>query len=689
MNNNNLVQSHHLQRKAMIYVRQSTLQQVLSHEESRRLQLAMRGNAQALGWSAASIEVIETDTGTSARSVVARDGYKDLLSEVALGRVGIVLSYESTRLSRNCSDWYPLLDVCALRQCLIADRDGVYDPATINGRLLLGMKGIVSEIELHTLRGRLQAGVLNKAKRGELALALPIGLLRLETGDVDKDPDQQVQHAIELVFQTFLQLRSAYKVLRHHREHGLLLPARQYNPDTVWRTPTAAAINRILRNPAYAGAYVYGRTEFLPGKRPGAGPYKRRRKQEDWTVLIPDHYPRYIAWPTWERIQRMLDDNYAEYCRNRTRGVPREGSALLQGLVYCGLCGHKMTIEYKSMARYICNYLAQQTSAPACQRLVADPIDAAVVDAFFEALAPAELDLHDAIAQRQTSARAALEKAQRLQLQRLRYEADLARRRYERVDPDRRLVTAELERRWEEALSRLQEAEGQQAEAQREHDKVIRLQIPPDQRKQFRTLGDSLPRLWAENGRLNRSHRKAILRSLIDKVVLRHPRERWGQVEVRIVWKGGAVSPLSVFARVGDIHDLPNYPQLERELLALVHEGHSDGDIAQRLTQRGYRSAAKPHLNAGVVSRIRRSLGQTHERRVRRPPRIPGHLSMGELAAALAIPTHWFYHQLKRGSLRIPRDEKTGWYAVPDESETLEQIRQLHEGDVDCVDISR
>src|SRR6516165_1958699 len=341
-----VVHPHHLSRKAVIYIRQSTGHQVLTNTESQQLQHAMREHARQLGWPEERIEVVETDLGRSAHSTQRRDGYKTLLADVALGQVGIVLSYESTRLSRNCTDWYPLLDLCAYNQCLIADRDGVYDAATLNGRLLLGMKGIVSEIELHTLRGRLIAGVQQKAQRGDLALALPAGLLRQDDGVVVKDLDRAVQHTLGLVFQTFLERRSASQVVRLFRDQGLRLPRRHRNCETVWRTPTVAAVIAILRNPAYAGTFVYGktRTQVPVG---GGRSQQRRLPLSAWKVIVHDRYPAYVTWETFARIQAMLDDNYAAYAHNQRRGVPRQGAALLQGIVYCGRCGHKMAVQYK------------------------------------------------------------------------------------------------------------------------------------------------------------------------------------------------------------------------------------------------------------------------------------------------------------------------------------------------------
>jgi len=573
-----VAQPHHLSRKAVIDIRQSTGHQVLTNTESQQLQHAMREHARHLGWPEERIEVVETDLGRSAQSTAGRDGYKALLADVALGQVGIVLSYESTRLSRNCTDWYPLLDLCAYNQCLIADRDGVYDASTPNGRLLLGMKGIVSEVELHTLRGRLIAGVQQKAQRGDLALALPAGLLRQEDGGVVKDPDRAVQHAITLVFQTFLARKAASQVVRLLRDQGLRLPRRQRNCETVWRTPTVAAVIAILRNPASAGTFVYGktRTQVPLG---GGRPQQRRLPLAEWKVIVHDRYPAYVTWETFTRIQAILDDNYASYAHNQRRGVPRPGAALLQGIVYCGSCGHKMTVQYKGGNQYLCTYLRSQAHAPVCQRLPADPVDQQVVVAFFDALAPAELDLYEqALAQRRQQ-QAELDQAQRYSVQRLEYEADQARRRYEQVDPAYRLVAAELERRWEAALQALQEAQEHYARLRPVPEDAMAMTIPPALREAFSTLGHSLPTLWHQDT-VSRAQRKALLRCLIDKVVLH--RVTPDTITTRIVWRGGAVSELEVPCTVGTLRDVTGFAQMEAEVLRLETQGHSDEDIAQR-----------------------------------------------------------------------------------------------------------
>src|SRR3954463_13810604 len=386
-----LVTARHLSRKAVIYIRQSTPHQVLTNQESLRLQYALHQRARDLGWDETGIQVIDTDLGLSGATATHREGFRDLIARVTLGEVGIVLSSEVTRLARNCSDWYPLLDLCGYRQCLIGDRDGVYDPGSANGRLLLGLKGTIPEMELHTIRARLTAGLLNKAERGELGLVLPVGLVRDASGIVVKDPDREVRARLELIFATFLRVRSAAKVLRSLNESGLSLPRRGRLGDTVWRPPTVAAVLRVLKNPAYAGAFVYGRTRSIRGVV-AATSRPKRLPREQWRIVVKDKYPAYVSWETFEKIQAMLRDNYAEYDRNKTRGVPRDGEALLHGIVYCGVCGHKMVVQYKRGTRYLCNYLRQQHGTPVCQSIAAGPIDAEAVGAFFEALAPAELD---------------------------------------------------------------------------------------------------------------------------------------------------------------------------------------------------------------------------------------------------------------------------------------------------------
>jgi DNA invertase Pin-like site-specific DNA recombinase len=690
MSSSGVVQSQHVDRKAVIYVRQSTGHQVLSNLESGKMQHAMRDHARRLGWDDGRVEIVEADTGVSATSTTGRDGYKNLLSEVALGRVGIVLSYESARLSRNCSDWYPLLDVCAFKDCLIADRDGVYDPATPNGRMLLGMKGILSEVELHTIRGRLIAGVQNKARRGDLALALPAGLLRLDDGRAVKDPNLQVQQAIDLVFGSFLELKSSAKVVRHFNEHALCVPRRHRNEETVWRPATIASVGSILHNPAYAGAFVYGRTKTvrkLDANGARARPQQRRRERNEWSVIVKDRYPAYVSWETFEQIQATLRDNHAEYDRNKTRGVPREGAALLHGLTYCGECGHKLVVQYKAGARYLCNYHRQQRRMPVCQYLPAEPIDRVVVEAFFQALAPAELDVYEQAMHARREQWSEVEAAQDRELQRLRYEAHLARRQYDQVDPDNRLVAGELERRWETALRALRDAEERVERARQDRDKVVPLHVPRELRAAFTSLGESLPSLW-QQPTLRRAQRKALLRCLIDKVVVRRLEQR-DHVQTRIVWRGGAVTDIDVTVPVGALRDVAGFAQMEAQILELEAAGTSDEEIARLLTERGSRSPKHDTLLPSTVKSIRLAHQRFHRYHGPRPRAVAGFLTVPQVAQALGVTPHWLYNLMRRGVIQIERDATTHLYLFPDRPETIDELRRLQTGDLTQVNPRR
>jgi DNA invertase Pin-like site-specific DNA recombinase len=673
-----VAQPHHLRRKAVIYIRQSTGHHVLTNTESQQLQHAMRAHARPLGWPDERIEVVETDLGRSAQSTAGRDGDKALLAEVALGQLGIVLRSESTRLSRTCTDWSPLLELCAYNQCLIADRDGVYDAAPPNGRLLLGMKGMVSEVALHTLRGRLIAGVQQKAQRGDLALALPAGLVRQDDGGVVQDPDRAGPHAITLVFQRFLERRAASQVVRLLRDQGLRLPRRPRNRETVWRLPPVAAVSAIWRNPAYAGTFAYGKTptQVPPG---GGRPQQRRRPLAAWKVIVPDRSPADVTWETFARIAAILDDHYAAYAHNRRRGVPRHGAALLQGIVYCGRCGPKMRVQYKGGNEYLCNYLRGQTHAPVCQRLPADPVDQQVVAAFFEALAPAALDLSDhALAQRRQQQQE-VDRAQQYALQRLEYEADRARHRYEQVDPAYRLVAAELERRWEAALQALQEAQAQYPRARQAPEDDRSRTLSPALRATFSPVGQALPTLWPQDT-LSRAQRKALLRCLREKVV--GDRQGPDTIATRIVWRGGAVSELAVPCTVGTLRDVTGLAQMEAQLLRLEAQGHSDAAIAERLTAQGFRSPQRRRVLASTVHTMRLRHGRLHRYRGPRPRRVPGFLTVSQLATALGGKAHWMDHLISRGRLIVGRDEASGLSLFPDRPETLEALRQWRDGQV-------
>lgn len=678
MHKSDLIQPTHLARKAIIYIRQSSPHQMFSNQESLRLQYALEQRAQSLGWRPEAIAIIDADLGITGSSAQQREGYKEVLAQVALGEVGIVLSSEVQRLSRNCSDWYPLLDICAYQGCLIADCDGVYDPASPNGRLLLGLKGQLSELELHTIRTRMTAGLLNKAQRGELALTLPIGLVRDDKGQVVKDPNREVQDRIELVFSTFLRLRSANKVLRYFNQHDLYLPRRDRFGDVVWKKPTVAAILGMLKNPAYAGAFVYGRTRTL--RDPVTGKTSQKRLPIDqWKIRINDKYPAYVSWETFEKIQAMLKDNHAEYDRNKSRGIPRPGAALLHGLVYCGECGHKMVVQYKGGTRYLCVYLRQQHGVPVCQNIPGDPIDAAVVEAFFQALAPVELDAYVRTMAAQAEADDGTDRAYRQQIERLRYEADLAQRQFSRVDPDNRLVAAELEDRWEATLRALKQAET--TYAQHQQSRPVPPALPPELKEAFTAIGQKLPEIWEQNV-LTQQQKKALLRCLIAKVVIhRVVRDR---VHTRIVWQGGETTTLDIPIPVGSLADLStNVAEMKQIILDLSRAGKADEEIAEHLTALGHRSPMQPDfVLPSTVRGIRLKHGQFQVRSQSHPRSVPGYLTLPQVARVLDVNPHWIYDHINRGRIQVTKDVETDLYLFPDNPDTLERFRKFKSGDL-------
>ena len=682
MSKSELVTSEHLARKAVIYVRQSTPHQVLTNQESLALQYALKKRAADLGWHNDDVEVVDADLGLTGSSAEHREGFKELVAEVTLGKVGIVLSSDVTRLSRNCSDWYPLLDVCGYKGTLIADRDSVYDPATANGRLVLGLKGTLSEMELHTIRNRLNAGLLNKAERGDLAQKLPAGLEWDEYGLVHKDPNLEVQDRISLVFETFLRLRSVTKVLGFLNDSELLLPRRDRFGEVAWRVPAASAILSILKNPAYAGAFVYGRTSYstLHGQK-GMVKTSKRRPMEEWRILVKDKYPAYVHWETFERIQQMLEDNHAEYDRNKTRGAPRDGKVLLHGLVYCGECGHKMMVQYKGSTRYVCNRLRQQYRVPVCQYLPTDPVDDVVVNAFFEALSPVELDLYSRAVARREQADEQAQNARHQQLQRLRYQAELAQRRFEKVDPDNRLVADELERRWEAALRELRRAEKAEDERQRQRQ-TIPEELSEELKESFTAIGQKLPQIW-EGDLLSRQQKKALLRCLVEKVVVH--RLAADLLQVRVVWKGGQSTTFEVPTTVGSFEKLSGAEEMERLILELFEEDLSDKEIADYLRGLGYRSPRSAQVLPSTVSKIRYRRGLLRSRSKSHPRNVPGSLTVSQVAQKLAVGSPWVYDRIHNGRIQIAKDAATGLYLFPDEPTTMGRLQEFREGKIDEI----
>ena len=678
-----LVKPTHLARKAVVYVRQSTPHQIVSNQESLRLQYALQQRARELGWHEADIDVIDADLGLSGASAAQRSGFKELVGRVGLSEVGLILSIDVTRLARNCSDWYPLLDICGLRGCLIADRDGVYDPGSANGRLLLGLKGTISELELHTIRSRLTIGLLAKAERGELALALPIGLVRDPSGVVVKDPNIEVQERLALVFHSFLKFRTVAKVMRVLNERELDLPRRDRHGDVCWTRATVSAVSRILQNPAYAGAFVYGRTCPRSVARDGGSPGKKPRPIGNWRIVVKDRYPAYIDWPTYEKIRSIIRDNRAEYMRTKTRGTPRNGDLLLHGIAWCARCGHKMYVRYKGGGEYVCNHLHSQEGLPACQRVRASQVDAAVAEAFLTALAPAELDALSRASRTRHQIDTAMRSSAERQLERKRYAAALAERQFNRVDPDNRLVAGELERRWEAALNEVRAAEEALAQ-QSAPQPLSQMMIGKALNSKIVVLAGRLPQIWADPATTD-SQRKALLRCLVEKVVL--DRGERDVVLVRIVWRGGAVSELAVKITVNAVARLTRGAEMHDRVLELARAGLPDEKIAAILTAEGHRS---PNCTEKVlpitVQRIRLNARIKVTGHRTRWDHDASRLSATELAARLSIPVNWLYVQIRQKRLLLDR-QPSGAYLFDDTASVIDGVRNLRNHTVSHLDL--
>ncbi|HVI91240.1 MAG TPA: recombinase family protein [Dongiaceae bacterium] len=678
-----LVKPTHLARKAVVYIRQSTPHQVVTNQESLRLQYALRQRARELGWHEADVDVIDADLGVSGASAAQRSGFKELVGRVGLSEVGLILSIDVTRLARNCSDWYPLLDICGLRGCLIADRDGVYDPGSANGRLLLGLKGTISELELHTIRSRLTSGLLAKAERGDLALCLPIGLTRDPSGVVVKDPNLAVQERLGLVFEMFLKLRTVAKVMRLLNNRDLDLPRRDRHGDLRWSRATVSAVSSILKNPAYAGAFVYGRTRIRTAAREAGSSMKIPRPMQEWRFVVKDRYPSYIDWSTYEKIQSIVRDNRAEYMRTKTRGAPRDGELLLHGIAWCARCGHKMYVRYKGGGEYVCNHLRSHQGLPACQYIRAPRVDAAVADAFLTALAPAELDALSRAHRAQQQMNAALHTSAERQLERKQYAAALAERQFNRVDPDNRLVADELERRWEAALKEVREAEEALAK-QAAPQPASRMAIGKALNGKIVPLAGRLPQIWTSKDTTD-AQRKALLRCLVEKVVL--DRGERDLAMVRIVWRGGAVTNLEVKLMVNSVAKLTRGGEMCDRLLDLARTGMPDDEIAAVLTAEGHRS---PNCAEKVlpitVQRVRLGAGIKMTTQRNRWSHASSLLSAPELAARLSIPVNWLYVQIRHKRLLINR-QPTGGYLFQDTAAVLDAVRNLRDHAIIQLDL--
>ena len=609
MTDTSKIQLTHTQRAAYVYIRQSTPGQVEHNRESTARQYALADRACQLGWPSQKVVIIDEDLGLSGSSTDKRSGFARLTSEVALARVGIVLGLEVSRLARNNADWYRLLELCGITDTLIGDNDGVYHPALFNDRLLLGLKGTMSEAELHIIRARLDGGIRNKAARGELRRGLPVGFIWGEQdGEVLFHPDEAVTGAIRTVFERFAEFGSARRVWLWFRSEGLSFPLQQApagQPGPIrWVTPTYTALHHVLTNPVYAGAYAYGksRRERYVDEN---GVVKKRMRHlpiAQWAVLIPDHHPGFIDWATYQANQARLDSNTRPK-PHQAGGAVREGAALLQGIVTCGHCGRRLHIHYRgrnSTPGYHCSGKdLVEGRGVYCLNVGGLVIEQAVANAFLEAVTPAAVEaMRLTVEQLQTNYDAALSQW-RLEVERTRYEAEKAERRYRTVEPENRLVARGLETEWESRLHDLAAAEVELR--RREQQRPTKLD--QDQLKHLQMLGSDIHQVWDAPTTTNRD-RKELLRTLLEDVVLNLKRAQ-GHAHLTLRWRGGAITTLDVavpkFRPMGPRTDEDTISLLRR-LAAL----YPDEVIAGILNRQGRKTATGERFTANQVGSLRR-----------------------------------------------------------------------------------
>lgn len=641
------VKASHLKRNAYLYVRQSTLRQVFENTESTQRQYALKQHAVALGWPLERIIVIDTDLGQSGASSADREGFQRLVTEVSLGRAGIVLGLEVSRLARNSMDWHRLLEISALTGTLILDEDGVYDPVHFNDRLLLGLKGTMSEAELHVMRARLQGGIRNKARRGELFVRPPMGFVYSAEGKLVMDPDRQVQQSVQLLFETFRRTGSAMAAVRLFAEQGLQFPRRVHTGpnkgDLAWAGLEHSRVLRILHNPRYTGAFVYGRTHT---RKTVEGDWVIEHvSREEWDVLIRDVHAGYIDWDEYEQNQRRLHDNCQAYGEDRRKSPPREGPALLQGLLICGRCGKRMTVRYhrrrgQLFPDYVCQREGIEHAEPICQHIPGAAIDEAIGNILVEAVTPVTLEVALAVQQELQSR---LEEADRLrqqQVERARYEAELARRRYLRVDPDNRLVADSLEADWNNKLKLLAEAQ-EACERQRTQDRKL---VDERQRAAILSLATDFPQLWRDPSTADRE-RKRMVGLLLEDVTV----NREDHLMLHLRFKGGAHRSIQLPLPLRSWEQRQTRQEAVAEIDRLL-DHHTYPEIATMLNNQGVQSGEGKPFTARIVARIQRGYGLTSRYdRLRQA----GMLTVEELAKMLGLHPQrvkiWNRHGLIRG----------------------------------------
>jgi DNA invertase Pin-like site-specific DNA recombinase len=680
------IESRHVDRLAIVYVRQSDPQQVLKHRESAAVQYNLVQLAVGLGWPRERIVVIDDDQGLTGQYAEGRHGFQRMMAEVAMDHVGIIVGREMSRLARSCKDWYQLLEVCGLFRTVLADQDRVYDPADYHDRLLLGLTGIMSEAELHVMRGRLHTGLLNKARRGALFLHMPIGYVLSPTGEVMLDPDEQVQAVVRLVFVKFEELGSIAGLLRYMARHGIQLGVRPHTGPNrgqlQWRRPSQVSLRNMLRHPLYAGAYVYGRRKTDPRRkipgRPATGRTTVPRKE--WLVLLRDRHPAYITWQQFEAHQRQLEENRS---RAGNLGAPREGSALLGGLLVCGRCGGRMIVSYagaKTKLTYVCHRQRDCYGLDRCQRVAGKVLDNLVSRQALGVLEPAALELSMAAADDIERERKRLEEHWSQRRERACYEVQRAARQYHAVEPENRLVARELERNWEKTMLEHRNLEEEYARFRQTQP----VQLTDSDRRLIESLATDIPALW-NLPQTTPADRQVILRHLIDRIVVQ-VHDNTELVDVTIHWAGGFSSQHEVLRPVARYDQLRDFDRLKSRIAELRDAGYNSERIARHLNRDGFRPPRRAKRYNGEMVR------QILSRYLRAKPKAkcregspslnlkPDEWTLDGLAHRLSIPKPTLYSWLRLnwiGAQKVSTRGGCRWILWADDDER-QRLLLLH-----------
>ena len=627
------VTAQHLEHDAYLYIRQSTPRQVLENTESTQRQYALRDRAVALGWPLERIHVLDSDLGKSGSQAAGRDGFQKLVSEVALGKAGLVMGLEVSRLARNSADWHRLIELCSLAGALILDEDGIYDPANFNDRLLLGLKGTMSEAELHLLKARMRGGMLNKARRGELEMRPPVGLVYRDDGVLILDPDTEVQTAILLVFETFERTGSAMQTVKLFHDQGLRFPRRirkgVNKGELHWVRAGHPRILQVLHNPRYAGAFVYGRvrTRRLPDGKNST----RKVPRSEWQFVIPGTHAGYITWEQFEANQKRLAENALGFGGARKAGPAREGPALLQGRVLCGICGERMGVHYsvayhQVTPTYVCQEASVRNAEKVCQRVPGAVVDQAISGLLLELMQPMTLEIALAVQQEVEARITETDALRRKHVERAQYEAELSRRRYMNVDPGNRLVADSLEAEWNDKLRILAEAQTQYEQQTQKQRLLIDFQA----REQLLSLASDFPRIWNDPS-VEPRERKRILRLLIEDVTLINGET----IQVHVRLRGGATRGLTLAKPL----PIAQIRKTKAEVIAEIDQlldHYCDREVAQILNQEGRRTWQNEPFNLKKIAHIRQAFNlKCRYRRLR----ARGLLTTKEMSAQHGVTT--------------------------------------------------